>query len=243
MLDLNELFEDACLIFSRDPDAGIGDREDNGVDFGRAPGPYAYLAPFGELKGVRDEVAQDLRDFALVRIQWYVVVGFFKDEIDRIAHQQRSQHPTQGAEQMVDPELDRPYLYLTGLDLGQIEQVIDQFQERFRALANKSDLLRLLLVQGSIGVLKQQLREHPDRVERGTKLMAHVGEEARLHLIGTPQVSRFLVQLGIECYHAPVSVLQLLIKLNQFFLPFTQFVERTREFLILLLQFCERILE
>ena len=57
-----------------------------------------------------------------------------------------------------------------------------------------------------------------DGVQRGAELVAHVGEEARLHLGGAAQVVGLLVQLGVERHHAAVGVLQLAVELGQLLL-------------------------
>ena len=52
--------------------------------------------------------------------------------VDRLVHEQRPQHAAQRAEEVRDVELDRPDLDLAGLDLGEVEQVVDELGQRRR---------------------------------------------------------------------------------------------------------------
>src|SRR5690606_26099700 len=75
---LRELGEDRPLVLRTDTDAGIGDAEENAllgheIAPGCRRGPRRYygrghrdLAPLGELDRIRQKVAQDLRELALV---------------------------------------------------------------------------------------------------------------------------------------------------------------------------------
>ena len=72
--------------------------------------------------------------------------------------------------------------------------------------------------------------------------MAHVGEEAGLQLVGTPEVIRLFIQLGIERDYAAIGILQFPIQTGQIRLPRTDFFERCEQFLVLVLQFLKGIL-
>ena len=69
----------------------------------------------------------------------------------------------------------------------------------------------------------------------------HVGEKARLELVGSSQVIRLLVELGVQRDHAAVGVLQLAVERAQLLLPPAQLVERAQQLLVLSLDLVERI--
>ncbi|MNV49654.1 hypothetical protein D3C71_1416150 [compost metagenome] len=72
-------------------------------------------------------------------------------------------------------------LAFSRLDLGQIQNVIDDIQQRIPALPNDLDIVLLLIVQE--GRLQQQIR-HPDYSVHGRPdFMAHHGEELALGTI------------------------------------------------------------
>ena len=60
--------------------------------------------------------------------------------------------------------------------------------------------------------VEQQPRQRQDRVQRRAELVAHVGQEARLQLVGAAQVVGLLVELGVQRDHAAVGVLQLAVE-------------------------------
>ncbi|MFO1298247.1 MAG: hypothetical protein U1F25_18475 [Rubrivivax sp.] len=83
---------------------------------------------------------------------------------------------------------------MAGLDLRQVEHVVDQRQQ---VLPGDIDLLEpLCAAQRGRVVAPQQVRQADDRVHRRADLMAHVGQEARLRAAGPlGLVARGLVAL------------------------------------------------
>ncbi len=55
--------------------------------------------------------------------------------------------------------------------------------------------------------------------------MAHVRQKPRLDLVRAPQMIGFLIQLGVERYHAAVGIFQFAIENPQLFLPLAQFFQ------------------
>jgi hypothetical protein len=72
-------------------------------------------------------------------------------------------------------------LHPPGLDLGQIQQVIDDVEQ---VLARGVDARRVLLLGRVFELDLQQLRIAEDAVEGRAQLVGHVGEEVRLELVG-----------------------------------------------------------
>src|SRR6202043_479433 len=91
-------------------------------------------------------------------------------------------------DQRLDLDFAAVQLRLTRLQLGDVEQVVDQRQQVLSVLGNDVDVLALIAGQHAAVTFEQQLREPQDRVERRAQFMAHVGEELRLVLIGALQL-------------------------------------------------------
>ena len=158
--------------------------------------------------------------------------GSSKFEADRLIDEQRPQHAAQRAEQIDDLEFARPDFGLAGFDLGEVEEIVDQLGEVLGRLAE----VPVHLLRRRIAALLEQGREREDRVHRRPELVRHVREEARLQLVGAPQVIGLLVQLGVERDDAAVGVLQLAVQPDQLLLTPIQLVERAQQLLILPLE-------
>ena len=72
------------------------------------------------------------------------VLGVLEDEAHRLRDQERPQHAAQGAEQVLDLELDGAHDDLARLDLGQVEEVVHELGQVLGRLADEPDLLLLL---------------------------------------------------------------------------------------------------
>src|SRR5690606_15037608 len=75
--------------------------------------------------------------------------------------------------------------HLAGLDLGNIQDVIDHGQ---KVLAGGADLLKvrnLLPATVKLRVLQQDFRIAENRIERRAQLMAHLGKEFRFGTVGS----------------------------------------------------------
>ena len=75
---------------------------------------------------VGDEVAQDLRDLALVGVQLGQVARLVDHERHVIVGRERLEHAAQRGEQIGGRERLDAQLDLAGLDFAQVEQVVDQ---------------------------------------------------------------------------------------------------------------------
>ena len=237
VFNLAELFENQFQVVGGDAQAGVGDAELDGVlgrQADRADGDGAGL---GEFQRVRDEVAQDLRQFRLIGEHQASALGRAEAQAQLFRHQQRAQHAAQRAEHIGHVEADRAHFHLAGLDLGQVEQVIHQVVQRDRSLQDEVDLLVLFGRQLAVDPVQQQLRERADRAQRGAEFVAHIRQEARLHLVGAAQVVGFFIQLGVQGNHAAVGVFQFARQFQQFLLARLQLGQRGHQFLVLQLHF------
>jgi hypothetical protein len=101
-------------------------------------------------------------------------------------------------------QLDPPGLYL-----GQIQNVIDQSEEKIPGADNTLVRLDLLGIPVGDGVFVQHLRYADDGVQRCPQLVAHVGQELTLgdaRLLGLPST---VFELGVHGGDSPVETLQL----------------------------------
>ena len=105
------------------------------------------------------------------------------------------------------------------LDFGEIENVVDNGQQRRTGIVNLADIIALF---GSQIRLQTQMRETDDRVHRRTDLVAHVGEELGLRLggilcgdLGFRQGRLDLCQLGDIHYPTKQSLLSLIFHVHE----------------------------
>ena len=75
-------------------------------------------------------------------------------------------------------------LQLPGLDLRQVENVVDQLEQVLAAGADRADVVAALGLVAVVGVADEQLGEAEDAVERRANLVAHVGQELALGAVG-----------------------------------------------------------
>jgi hypothetical protein len=197
-----------------------------------------HLAALGVLQRVRDEVAQDLRHLALIRVDRRHTLRFLEHQSERLVDQQRPQHPPKRAEQRRHLERRGTNLDLPGFDLRQVEQIVDEIGELLRRLADVVDLVLLIAVRAE--TVGQQIDQRQNRVHRRPELVGHVRQEPRLHFVGAAKMIGAFVELGVECDDAAVGVFELTVQPHQLLLSRVQIVERTQELLVLLLHFFNR---
>src|SRR6202042_2078479 len=107
--DLYELFEDPLLVFRGDADAGVRHAKHNpAVFFLRRCDPDVTFP--GELERIRDQVAQYLRDLSLIHVEGRDSGSGFKNQLQAVSGQQRLQHATERAEELLYFKV--PWLYI-----------------------------------------------------------------------------------------------------------------------------------
>ena len=89
-------------------------------------------------------------------------------------------------------------LHLAGLDLGQVEHVVEQGEQVPPGVADVPEVVLLALVEVAEHPLEQDLREADHRVERSAQLVRHAREELRLVLAGDGQLQTLAGQLLVE---------------------------------------------
>lgn len=70
-----------------------------------------------------------------------------------------------------------------GLDLADVQNLIDQFQEMSSIVKNVADEPVLLFIERAFQLFREQLRETDNRVQRRTQFMAHAGKELILEAV------------------------------------------------------------
>ena len=220
LIGLDEFFKQPGLNLRRHADARIahihlqGQRRFRGVD---ALQRQFDLAVLGELHRVAAQIEQNLpqaqgiadqhrRDGDIIANEEFeaLLIGL---GVDRIG--QRLQHAVQ-------PEFDLLDLQLARLDLGQIENVVDQAQQQIRRALR----LRQLVMQiGRQFMFERQIQHADDRIHRRANFVAHVGQEFRLHARGGFGLRFGVHQFGGALIHQPLQIgaliLQFLGRLHQ----------------------------
>ena len=194
--DLREFVEDQFLIFRCDTGTSVGDGQPDGgavddcLDRDRS-------AIRGELDRVRQEVVQDLShaatigneaiDGAMTRDRKPLALGQWPESGDRLGHQ--------GAK----IECRAIQLEPAGLDLGQIQDLVDQ---REQVLAPGMDMLDPLDGHEP-GIAVERLAPHElgepqDGRERRPQLMTHVRDEVALCLARGDEALRQAGLFGVQ---------------------------------------------
>ena len=193
-VELAELLEQLVGTIGRDADASVANREMDLVGCVARIDGHDDLADLGELHGVGEQVDHHLAQAGDVARD---AVG------DRRIDQERQLQRLAGGgfgdevERRLDasPQIERRDFQLeaTGVDLREVEDVVDDPEQRLAAGAD--DLGELPLAGLQVGV--EQQPAHADHgVHRRADLVAHGGEERPLGLVGLLCEPGLLLQPG-----------------------------------------------
>ena len=161
---LAEGIEDVRLFVGCDADAGVGHGDVHlhhalivvvATD-GAAAHPHHHLAHFGEFDGIAHQVDQHLAHAAGVAAQLARQAG--RD----VGHQR-----TQVKGHRVDQQL-------AGFDFGEVQDVVDDGQQRFGRALDQQQVAALFVVQRTV---EHQIGHADDAVHRGADFVAHVGQK------------------------------------------------------------------
>ncbi len=207
-LDLPELLEDVVVLLRGDADAGVRDGERH-VAIVERRGDL-HDATLGELQRVRDEIAQDLRQLAAIRLERDVFVRLIEQQRNVLGRgDERPQHAAQSAHEIGNGESFRPQDRLAGICAGEIQHVVDERGELFGRGAHEADLLALLFGELAVRAVEQNARQPEDRVQRCAEFMADVRDHAALHRGGASRDFRAVFQLEVQGAHAAVRFFEL----------------------------------
>ena len=182
---LDEGLEEARLQLGVDADAGVAHLE---ADDHRVPGrlveghPEDDLARLRELDRVADEVGEDLAQPAGVAPQRVRhVVADEAEQLEPLGLRGLGEGAEHLAHRAPQVELDALEVDAARLDLREVEDVVDDLEQRPPRLVDHLGVLALL--GGEAGVEEEP--GHPDdAVHRGADLVAHVRHELRLEARG-----------------------------------------------------------
>ena len=139
------------------------------------------LALLGELHRVVDEVHQHLLKAQRIAAQALGdVLREGEQELEATLVGAMGDDAGEVVEDLVELEADVLHVELAGLDLREIQDVVDDPQERVRRAL---DLHQVVALLGREIGLEREVGEAHDRVHRGADLVAHVGEEVTLHAV------------------------------------------------------------
>ena len=166
-------------------DASVADREMHFAPFVTqryGPGLQMDGALLGELHGVSEQICQNLTNSQRIPEKPA------RQLLRRLAHEPQPLLLCAGLEHLGDlgeqgREIERNglKLQLAGLDLGKVEDVVDQGQQGIAAVPNDAGVFALLLIKRGA---HQEIGHAQDGVQGRADLVAHVGQELAFGGIG-----------------------------------------------------------
>ncbi|HQF39832.1 MAG TPA: hypothetical protein PK322_12005 [Opitutaceae bacterium] len=182
---LLELLEESVKFVGRDAGAGVLDL---GMDqpvltiLGQGVQAQCDGTVFGELHGVAEEVDEDLADLGLVGEdgggQICGDLGGEREAFGGDAGGECGAYVGDELAEVAGGELERG---APGLDLGELEHVVEEGEEEFAVAVDGLEVGPLL--GGDRRVAEHELAEAEDGVHRRADLVRHVGEEHALGLV------------------------------------------------------------
>mmetsp|Transcript_18214 Transcript_18214/g.43670 ORF Transcript_18214/g.43670 Transcript_18214/m.43670 type:complete len:579 (-) Transcript_18214:81-1817(-) len=202
LVGLLEVLEQAILSIGIDADAAVLHLEAHRQALrGRralAACRQAHKAAVGELDRIAGKVQQQLGDALRVTQQLDAAQGRrdIAFDLEALGGSALQGHVGDVVQHFVDRELNPLELHLAGLDLGEVEHVVDDAQQM---LGRIGDLLQPLLLHRLDGVALGQVGQADDGVHRRADLVAHVGEEGALGQVRCLGGVRGIGELGRAC--------------------------------------------
>nr|GEU28571.1 hypothetical protein [Tanacetum cinerariifolium] len=191
----------------------------------QAPHPQRHFALPGELDGVAGQVDQHLLQAQGVAHECARHVRIRADGQFQVlvagAHAHDGGHRMQ---HVIEFEPRRMRLHLPGLHLGQVEDVVQDAQQR---LARRADHLQVARLLGRDAGAAQQVGHAQHRVHRRAQFVAHVGDKDILGGVGRLRLAHGRFQLAGAVLD---QVFQVMAVAQQFRLHALQRVHRLRRF-------------
>ena len=199
-IDLLEGLEDLLMLISRDADATVAHTEvEQFMALRRLTAGTGHrqadLAMLGKLQGIRQQIAQDLMQANAVTVDHTRHACFqLRVQTQALDLGHRPQAGVQLHENVLHVQRFELELHAPGLDLGQVQHIVDQLQQVTARPMHDVGMLGLFLGQVASAVLPQLVAENQDAVERRAQLMGHVGKEFRLVAVGQNQLLGLVTQ-------------------------------------------------
>ena len=185
LIGLGEGLEQSFLLRFRQADAGVPDREgQNRLTVLRGNGRRFDddLTALGELHRVAGKVHQHLPEAQRIADEGGGHVGGDGEhEFQPLFARLVTDDGNQVVEHFIEFEFHRLQLELAGLDLGEVQDVVDDGEQQVRRRPRLGQVVALLFRE--LG-LERKPGHADDGVERRADLVAHVGEERTLRLVG-----------------------------------------------------------
>ncbi|MNM62431.1 hypothetical protein D3C81_737610 [compost metagenome] len=179
-VSLHERLEHPRDQFGRHADAGIqhaAHQRGLAARIGADLGGQRDLAAGGELERVAEQIVDDLRQPGPVAHQQGIErrhqVGM---EADRPVRRQRREGQRHAFQLVYGPERRRGQRHLAGVDLGEIQDVVDDAPQALRRRVQRAQARRVGL---QALVARQQLQVAEQRIQRRADLVAHRRKEVR----------------------------------------------------------------
>ena len=197
---LDEALEEIGLVRGGDADAGVLNLDAQVVGVGPVgDGQDAQddLALFGELDGVAQQVEDDLAQAHGVAVGAAGGGGIeVEDEFEAFLAGGAGLKIEGALELVVEVEVDGFQHEAPGLDLGEVEDVVDDGQERLAAEEQSIDKVFLVGAQRSA---HEQVPHADDAVEGRADLVAHVGQKGAFGAVGGLGGLLGPVERGVGC--------------------------------------------
>ena len=177
--------EDAIHIFPSDADAGVMhlDGQYMAIRSGLGRQPDRDLAGGSEFDGVINEIDQDLAKLARVGADQARQFGSrVEDKAQSLGFCTFLHHGDDMAGQFDGIDIAAIDLALARLDLGKIEDVVDQRQQMLATADDDTEALPGMAGNGRIP--RHDVGKPENRGERGPQFVRHVGQKHRLGAVG-----------------------------------------------------------
>jgi hypothetical protein len=208
-LELLGLQADARVLHLHEQhDGGVVLRVRGGLGAAHA---HDDLARLGEFDRVADEVGEHLAEARGIAAQHerHVHVDLAGELQALLLRGVREQlHDLLDRRAQVEVQLLQ--LHLAGLDLGEVEDVVDDREQGLAAAPHRIGVLALLARERGV---EEQARHPDDAVHRRADLVAHRGEELRLRLRGRLRREQRLLQHVARVAELAVAALRVLERL------------------------------
>ena len=136
---------------------------------------HRHLAAFSELDGVAHHVGEDLADpsrVPLVPVLLHPVSG--ADKLQPLLLGAESERDGEVFHQGAEVKVEQLQVELARLNLGEIQDVVDDLEQGLGATFNGPGSPLLFVVQRTV---QQQIGHADDAIHRRTDLVAHVSQE------------------------------------------------------------------
>src|ERR1043166_78510 len=178
---LHERVEDRAQFFLRNAFARIAD-----VKMHLTAAALAFdgdpAASAGELHGVRDEVDEDLMRLLAIRPHGERRIASPVMVLDILRRDLWLGQRIEYGEHLVHRNVGELELDVSGLELREVHQIVDQPEQVPLTAADLEQIITLLGCHGTAKSHFEELRITSDRVEWSPQLVAHHREEVRLRL-------------------------------------------------------------